>query len=94
MFTHDRPGARLEPAHRRSSTPAAPRRFLIGAPEHRGGQGPRVDEELGGIDRITLQMTNVRLAHEPAARIELLGTEVAPLVRETLAGERSGRGST
>jgi len=42
---------------------------------------------LGGISRISLQMTNVRLAHENLLRgIELLGTGVAPLVREAMAG--------
>ncbi|WP_300013174.1 Atu2307/SP_0267 family LLM class monooxygenase [Pseudonocardia sp.] len=41
-----------------------------------------VSESLGGVDRISLQMTNVRLAHENLLHgIELLGTEVAPAVR-------------
>ena len=47
----------------------------------------RIDHDLGGIARISLQMTNVRLAHENLLRgIELLGTRVAVSVRETLAG--------
>ena len=41
----------------------------------------RVSEQLGGVDRISLQMTNPRLAHADLLRgIELLGTEVAPRV--------------
>jgi len=33
------------------------------------------------VDRLSLQMTNPRLAHEDLLRgIELLGTQVAPLV--------------
>ena len=38
-------------------------------------------ESLGGVDRISLQMTNPRLAHADLLRgIELLGTEVVPRV--------------
>ncbi len=41
-----------------------------------------VSESLGGVDRISLQMTNVRLAHRNLLHgIELLGTAVAPAVR-------------
>jgi hypothetical protein len=41
----------------------------------------RVSEQLGGVARISLQMTNPRLAHADLLRgIELLGTEVAPQV--------------
>ena len=43
----------------------------------------RVAEQLGGVDRVSLQMTNPRLAHADLLRgIELLGTEVAPRVQE------------
>ena len=46
----------------------------------------RVHADLGGIARVSLQMTNVRLAHDDLLRsIELLGTEVAPAVRQSLA---------
>jgi hypothetical protein len=39
-----------------------------------------VSEALGGISRLTFQMTNVLLAHEKMVHsIELLGTQVAPL---------------
>ena len=45
-----------------------------------------VSEALGGVSRLTFQMTNVRLAHEKMLHsIELLGTGVAPLVRNAHA---------
>ena len=41
----------------------------------------RIAEQVGGVDRLSLQMTNPLLAHEDLLRgIELLGTEVAPRV--------------
>jgi hypothetical protein len=41
-----------------------------------------VSEQLGGIERINLQMTNPRLRHADLLHsIELLGTGVAPLVK-------------
>jgi probable LLM family oxidoreductase len=44
-----------------------------------------VSEVLGGISRITFQMTNVMLSHAKMLRgIELLATRVAPLVRKAL----------
>ena len=43
-----------------------------------------VSEALGGLARISLQMTNVMLPHDKMLHgIELLGTRVAPLVRAT-----------
>jgi probable LLM family oxidoreductase len=42
-----------------------------------------VDEALGGIDRIALQMTNVLLPHQKMlGGIELLGTRVAKMIRD------------
>ena len=42
----------------------------------------RVSEQLGGVERINLQMTNPRLRHTDLLHsIELLGTGVAPLVK-------------
>src|SRR6202000_2402017 len=39
----------------------------------------RVSEQLGGVDRVSVQMTNPRLSHADLLRgIELLGTHVAP----------------
>ena len=51
-----------------------------------------VSAALGGVRSINLQMTNPKLAHEDLLRsIELLGTEVAPLVRADAPLSRSGR---
>ena len=45
----------------------------------------KIGRDLGGIDRVSLQMTNVRLAHTNLLNaIELLGAEVAPLVRSAV----------
>jgi hypothetical protein len=45
-----------------------------------------VNESLGGISRLTFQMSVAALPHAKLMRaIELLGTRVAPLVRTELA---------
>jgi probable LLM family oxidoreductase len=55
--------------------------FFMGDPQTVADKIQRVSEQLGGVDRLSLQMTNPRLAHHDLLRgIELLGTEVAPLV--------------
>ncbi|CAN5433163.1 LLM class flavin-dependent oxidoreductase [soil metagenome] len=55
--------------------------FFLGDPDGIVTKLGRVSDQLGGIDRISLQMTNPRLAHADLVRgIELLGTEVAPRV--------------
>ena len=55
--------------------------FFVGDPATVAAKVRRVSESLGGVDRISIQMTNPRLAHGDLLRgIELLGTEVAPLV--------------
>ena len=55
--------------------------FFLGDPDTVATKLRRVSEQLGGVDRISLQMTNPRLAHADLLRgIELLGTEVAPRV--------------
>ena len=55
--------------------------FFVGDPETVAAKALAVSESLGGVDRISLQMTNPRLAHADLLRsIELLGTSVAPLV--------------
>ena len=55
--------------------------FFLGDPQTVADKIRRVSEQLGGVDRLSLQMTNPRLAHDDLLRgIELLGTEVAPLV--------------
>ena len=47
------------------------------------GKLVHVSEQLGGVHRVALQMTNPRLAHDDLLRgIELLGTEVAPRVAQ------------
>ena len=56
--------------------------FFVGDPETVAAKCLRVSEQLGGVDRINLQMTNPRLRHADLLRgIELLGTEVVPLVK-------------
>jgi probable LLM family oxidoreductase len=55
--------------------------FFMGDPDTVADKLVRISEQLGGVERISLQMTNTRLAHEDLLRgIELLGTEVAPKV--------------
>jgi probable LLM family oxidoreductase len=55
--------------------------FFLGDPDSVAAKLVRISEQLGGVDRISLQMTNPRLAHSDLLRgIELLGTEVAPRV--------------
>ena len=55
--------------------------FFLGDPDGIVAKLERVADQLGGVDRISLQMTNPRLAHADLLRgIELLGTEVAPRV--------------
>jgi len=59
--------------------------FLVGSPETVAAKMLRASETLGGVSRITFQMSTASL--ETAAMkksIELLGTEVAPIVRERL----------
>ena len=57
--------------------------FFMGDPQTVADKIRRVCDQLGGVDRLSLQMTNPRLAHTDLLRgIELLGTEVAPLVRD------------
>ena len=78
--------ARLSRRRRgRSSTPPAGRtaRSSWATPTPSPTKLRRVSEQLGGVDRVSLQMTNPRLAHADLLRgIELLGTEVAPRVAD------------
>jgi probable LLM family oxidoreductase len=61
--------------------------YLIGDAQTVATKILRINEDLGGISRISLQMTNVRLAHENLLHgIELLGTDVAPIVRNATTG--------
>ena len=57
--------------------------FFLGDPDTVATKLRRVSEQLGGVDRVSLQMTNTRLAHADLLRgIELLGTRVAPQVAD------------
>ncbi len=57
--------------------------FFLGDPDTIVTKLQRVSDQLGGVDRISLQMTNPRLSHADLLRgIELLGTEVAPKVAD------------
>ena len=55
--------------------------FFLGDPDTIVAKLGRVADQVGGVDRVSIQMTNTRLAHADLLRgIELLGTEVAPRV--------------
>jgi len=59
--------------------------LLIGDPEDVAEKLIRHSEALGGLSRVTFQMNAASLPHEKLMRsIELIGTRVAPLVREKL----------
>ena len=61
--------------------------FLIGDPDTVAAKILSFSHALGGVERISLQMTNTRLAHETLLRsVELLGTQVAPQVRAMAGG--------
>ncbi|TKV56983.1 LLM class flavin-dependent oxidoreductase [Nakamurella flava] len=54
--------------------------FFLGSPDEITAKLGRVADQLGGVDRVSIQMTNPRLAHADLLHgIELLG-EVAPRV--------------
>ncbi|NNU68767.1 LLM class flavin-dependent oxidoreductase [Rhizobium sp. WYCCWR 11152] len=56
--------------------------FLVGAPETVAAKMLQASETLGGVSRITFQMSTASLDTAAMKRsIELLGTEVAPIVR-------------
>jgi len=57
--------------------------FFMGDPGTVATKLRRVHDQLGGVDRVSLQMTNSRLAHADLLRgVELLGTGVAPRVAD------------
>ena len=65
--------------------------LLVGDPETVAEKILRVNESLGGISRLTFQMSVADLPHAKLMRaIELLGTHVAPLVRKALLSSRLG----
>ena len=62
--------------------------FLIGASETVTEGVLHINEVLGGVDRVTFQMTNVLLPHgKMLEAIERLGTQTMPLLRDKLARE-------
>jgi probable LLM family oxidoreductase len=64
--------------------------LLVGDPETVAEKILRVNESLGGIFRITFQMSVAALSHAKMLRaIELLGTRVAPLVRTEVGSEKT-----
>ena len=64
--------------------------LLVGDPETVAEKILRVNDSLGGISRLTFQMSVAALPHAKLMRaIELLGTRVAPLVRTALAPRTS-----
>lgn len=57
--------------------------FLVGDPKTVAAKMLQVSEALGGVSRITFQMSTASLDTAAMKRsIELLGTEVAPIIRE------------
>ena len=59
--------------------------LLVGNPQEIAEKILRHSEALGGISRFTFQMDNAALPHDKLLRsIELIGTQVAPLVRAGL----------
>ena len=63
--------------------------LLVGDPETVAEKILRVNESLGGISRITFQMSVAALPHAKMLRaIELLGKEVAPMVRNSLVSSQ------
>jgi len=63
--------------------------LLVGDPETVVEKILQVNEALGGISRLTFQMSVAALPHAKMLRaIELLGTQVAPTVRKALASSR------
>jgi probable LLM family oxidoreductase len=67
--------------------------FLVGDPETVAAKTLAASDALGGIDRVTFQMSSASLEHCAMKRsIELLGTAVAPIVRARDTGGERSRG--
>ena len=57
--------------------------LFVGDPDTVADKIGRVSDDLGGLDRLTIQMTNTKLPHPAMLRaIELLGTQVKPKVAD------------
>ena len=66
--------------------------YLIGDPETVADKVLAASEALGGISRLTFQMSSALLEHGAMlSSIELLGTKVAPIVRAASAGLTTSR---
>jgi len=64
-------------------------RVGIGGPDSVVAKAHHVDQVLGGIDRLTFQMTNVLLPHAAMLHsIDRLATDVAPRIRTDAAAAR------
>jgi probable LLM family oxidoreductase len=64
--------------------------LLVGNAEEVIEKIERLGEALGGISRLTFQMNASSLPHAKLMRaIEAVGTDVAPVVREGLAGDKA-----
>lgn len=65
---------------------AGPRGVLVvGGPEQVAEKLLRHSDALGGVDRFTFQMDNAGLSHQQLLQsIELIGTKVIPLLKETV----------
>ncbi len=62
--------------------------FLVGDPQTVAAKMLQASETLGGVSRITFQMSTASLDAAAMKRsIELLGSEVAPIVRASRLGE-------
>ena len=62
----------------------------MGDPETVAEKILRLNDSLGGVSRLTFQMSVAALPHAKLMRaIELLGTRVAPIVRAALASSTS-----
>ncbi|WP_263464252.1 Atu2307/SP_0267 family LLM class monooxygenase [Pseudomonas aeruginosa] len=63
--------------------------FLVGSPDTVAAKMLRASEVLGGVSRITFQMSTASLETAAMKRsIELLGTQVAPIVRAASKQEK------
>ena len=59
--------------------------FLLGSPEEVANKIKRHSDALGGLTRVTFQMDTANLPHDKLMHaIELIGTRVIPLVKQTI----------
>ena len=64
--------------------------FLVGSPEEVAAKIKRHSHALGGVSRVNFQMDTANLPHEKLMRaIELIGTQVIPIVKEKTEVNRS-----